>query len=88
MESKIKVITTVTCISGIIATGLIVFYFLGLDMGIELGILFIAITEMLIGIGQYEISKDSTNKPDKIMANLSFFAGVIVILLLIFMRVK
>lgn len=83
MDSKTGLLTRVTIISSIISALLIFAYFMGIDIGLEIGILFVAITEMLLGISQYELSKGSNRKRDKITGDLCFAVGVIVLIVVI-----
>ncbi|MGL4990537.1 MAG: hypothetical protein ACRC57_05110 [Sarcina sp.] len=88
MESKTNKLTIATIISSVIAAILILLNFIGIEVGLEIGILFVAITEMLLGIGQHEIAKNSDKKRDKITGNLCFAVGIIVMIVLIYTNIK
>lgn len=87
MQNKTKVITIATIISSVITTVLILIYFMGIGFSLELGILFLAITEMLIGINQYELAKRLDKSGYNITGDLCIFVGIIIFVVIIIQRV-
>ncbi|MGL4739906.1 MAG: hypothetical protein ACRC41_03770 [Sarcina sp.] len=87
MQNKTKMITIATIISSVITTVLILIYFMGLGLSLELGILFLAITEMLIGINQYELAKRLEKSGYNIIGDLCIFVGIIIFIIVIIQRV-
>lgn len=83
MERKLKSLSLVTVISSVIAAVLIVAHFLGGALSLDIAILFVAITEMLIGINQYEIGKTSDKRSYKIMGDLCIIIGIIIFVITI-----
>ena len=79
MENKTKVITLVTVVSSIITTVLILLYFTGVGLSLEIGILFLAITEMLIGVAQYEIARSKDDKNYNLIGDLCIFVGIVIL---------
>ncbi|MGL5634542.1 MAG: hypothetical protein ACRDDL_05725 [Sarcina sp.] len=87
MQNKTKMITIATIISSIITTVLILIYFMGIGLSLELGILFLAITEMLIGINQYELAKSLEKSSYNIIGDLCIFIGIVIFIVVIIQRV-
>ncbi|MGL4449688.1 MAG: hypothetical protein ACRCTZ_00680 [Sarcina sp.] len=87
MENKTKVLTLVTVVSSIITTVLILSYFTGSGLSLEFGILFLAITEMLIGVAQYELARSKENKSYNLIGDLCIFVGIIILIVVIGSRI-
>ncbi|MGL4656563.1 MAG: hypothetical protein ACRCWM_11905 [Sarcina sp.] len=87
MENKSKVLTVVTVASSIITTVLILLYFTGVSLSLEIGILFLAITEMLIGVTQYEIARNKESKKYNLIGDLCIFVGIIILIVVIGRRI-
>ena len=85
MENKTRVLTFVTVFSSIITILLILAYFSGGGIPLEIGILFLAITEMLIGVSQYELAK--SNEEYNFTGHLCIFVGMIILIIVIGSRV-
>ena len=85
MGNKTKVLTFVTVFSSIITIILILAYFFGGGIPLEIGILFLAITEMLIGVSQYELAK--SNKEYNLTGHLCIFMGVVILIIIIGSRI-
>lgn len=87
MENKTKVLTVVTVASSIITTVLILLYFTGVGLSLEIGILFLAITEMLIGVAQYEIAKSKEQNGYNLIGDLCIFVGIVILIVVIGSRI-
>ena len=85
MENKIRVLTFATVFSSILTIILILAYFAGGGIPLESGILFLAITEMLIGVSQYELAK--SNEEYNFTGHLCIFVGMIILIIVIGSRV-
>lgn len=87
MENKTKILTLVTVFSSIITTILILLYFTSGGLSLEIGILFLAITEMLIGVVQYELAKNNENKDYNLTGHLCIFMGIVILIVVIGSRI-
>lgn len=85
MENKIRVLTFITVFSSIITITLILAYFASGIVSLEIGILFLAITEMLIGVAQYELAK--ADKEYNLTGHLCIFVGIVILIVVIGSRV-